>query len=86
MADFAAANGPFLRRFMRPEHGPPSRDVFSWLFLRMDLDPFVAALSRFAPGAGIVLGQIAPERKTFRIVTRDTPRFRLIPLIERPSR
>ena len=46
MADFVAANGPFLRL----GHGPPSHDAFSRLFRRMDPDPFAAALSRFASG------------------------------------
>ena len=48
MADFAKNNEGFLRRFMRPEHGPPSRDAFSRLLRMLDPVPFAAALARFA--------------------------------------
>ena len=53
MADFAVLNERFLRRFMRLEHGLPSHDAFSRLFRMMD--PFAAALSRFASGWAKVL-------------------------------
>ena len=48
MADFAKNNEGFLRRFMRPEHGPPSHDSFSRLLRMLDPVPFAAALARFA--------------------------------------
>ena len=48
MADFARNNEEFLRRFMRPEHGPPSHDAFSRLLRMLDPVPFAAALARFA--------------------------------------
>ena len=43
MADFAANNEAFLRRFMALEHGIPSRDTFSRLFRLPDPEPFMAA-------------------------------------------
>ena len=43
MADFAKNNEGFLRRFMRPEHGPPSHDSFSRLLRMLDPVPFAAA-------------------------------------------
>ena len=71
MADFAVLNEKFLRRFMRPEHGPPSHDAFSRLFRMMDPGPFAAALSRFASGWAKALEadgvrQIAVDGKALR--------------------
>ena len=99
MADFAKNNEGLLRRFMRPEHGPPSHDSFSRLFRMLDPIPFAAdwakalesegvrqiaidgkALRRtfskaselsplhladaFAPESGVVLGQVAVDKKS----------------------
>ena len=71
MADFAVLNEKFLRRFMRPEHGPPSHDAFSRLFRMMEPGPFAAALSRFASGWAKALEadgvrQIAVDGKALR--------------------
>ena len=71
MADFAVLNEKFLRRFMRPEHGPPSHDAFSRLFRMMEPGPFGAALSRFASGWAKALEadgvrQIAVDGKALR--------------------
>ena len=45
MADFAANNEAFLRRFMALERGTPSRDTFSRLFRLLDPEPFAAAMA-----------------------------------------
>lgn len=71
MADFAAINEGFLRRFMRLEHGTPSHDSFSRLFRKMEPGPLAAALARFAAGWAKRLEkdgvrQIAIDGKTLR--------------------
>jgi predicted transposase YbfD/YdcC len=47
MAEFAAAKQPFLRGFLKLEHGIPSHDTFSRLFRRLDPAQFRAAFQRF---------------------------------------
>ena len=44
MADFAAINEGFLRRFMRLEHGTPGHDSFSRLFRKMEPGPLAALI------------------------------------------
>ena len=71
MADFARNNEGFLRRFMRPEYGPPSRDSFSRLLRMLDPVPFAAALARFAADWARALeaegvGQVAVDGKALR--------------------
>ena len=55
MADFAANNEAFLRRFMTLEHGTPSDDAFSRLFRLLDPAAFAAATARFAADWGKAL-------------------------------
>lgn len=50
MALFAEAKEPFLRGFLRLEHGLPSHDTFSRLFRSLDADQFRAAFGRFMSG------------------------------------
>jgi predicted transposase YbfD/YdcC len=47
MALFAVAKEPFLRGFLKLEHGVPSHDTFSRLFRLLDADRFGAAFRRF---------------------------------------
>jgi len=47
MAAFAAAKEPFLRGFLKLEHGIPSHDTFSRLFRLLDPERFRAAFPRF---------------------------------------
>ena len=47
MALFAKAKEPFLRGFLKLEHGAPSHDTFSRLFRQLDTAQFQAALQRF---------------------------------------
>ena len=71
MADFAANNEEFLRRFMALERGTPSHDTFSRLFRLLDPKPFMAAAAEFVADWGKALGedggrQIAVDGKTLR--------------------
>ena len=47
MAEFATAKEPFLRGFLKLEHGIPSHDTFSRLFRLLDPTQFGAAFQRF---------------------------------------
>ena len=47
MAEFANAKEPFLRGFLKLEHGIPSHDTFSRLFRFLDPARFRAAFQRF---------------------------------------
>jgi len=47
MAEFAAAKEPFLRGFLKLEHGIPSHDTFSRLLRLLDPTQFRAAFQRF---------------------------------------
>lgn len=40
MAEFAEQKAPFLRRFLRLRHGPPSHDTFSRVFRALDPEAF----------------------------------------------
>ena len=62
MADFAKNNEGLLRRFMRPEHGPPSRDSFSRLFRMLDPIPFAADWAKALESEGV--GQVAVDKKS----------------------
>ena len=53
MADFAKNNEGLLRRFMRPEHGPPSHDSFSRLFRMLDPIPFAADWAKALESEGV---------------------------------
>ncbi len=62
MADFARNNEEFLRRFMRPEHGPPSRDSFSRLFRMLDPVLFAADWAKALESEGV--RQVAVDKKS----------------------
>jgi predicted transposase YbfD/YdcC len=47
MAAFAVAKEPFLRSFLKLEHGLPSHDTFSRLFRRLDPEQFRNCFQRF---------------------------------------
>ena len=47
MAAFAVAKEPFLRSFLKLEHGLPSHDTFSRLFRRLDPEQFRSCFQRF---------------------------------------
>ena len=47
MAAFAVAKEPFLRSFLKLEHGLPSHDTFSRLFRRLDPEQFRDCFQRF---------------------------------------
>lgn len=47
MAEFGPAKDPFLRQFLRLEHGIPTHDMFSHVFRRLDPKPFHACFLRF---------------------------------------
>ena len=64
--DYAECNEAFLRHFMRLEHGSPSHDAFSQLFQMIELAPF-------APGSGIVLGQMVVDTKSNEIRALSAP-------------
>src|SRR5271167_3439662 len=67
MAAFAAAKEPFLRRFLRLEHGIPSHDTFSRLFRLLDPEPFRAVFQRFMTRfSETVQGVVAIDGKVLR--------------------
>ena len=71
MADFAANNEEFLRRFMALERGTPSHDTFSRLFRLLDPKPLAAAMAELVADWGKALGkdgkrQIAVDGKALR--------------------
>ncbi len=47
MALFAREKGPFLREFLKLEHGPPSHDTFSRVFRLLDPEQFGEWIQRF---------------------------------------
>lgn len=67
MALFGRAKEPFLRGFLRLEHGVPSHDTFSRVFRLLDPEPFhacfLAFMRRFAQGCE---GVVALDGKTLR--------------------
>jgi predicted transposase YbfD/YdcC len=67
MALFARAKEPFLRRFLKLEHGLPSHDTFSRLFRLLDPDQFRAAFQRFMSRFSQTLqGVVAVDGKVLR--------------------
>jgi predicted transposase YbfD/YdcC len=67
MAAFAAAKEPFLRGFLKLEHGVPSHDTFSRLFRFLDPTEFRAAFQRFmARFSETCQGVIAIDGKVLR--------------------
>jgi hypothetical protein len=67
MAAFAVAKQPFLRGFLKPEHGLPSHDTFSRRFRRLDpeqlRDCFQRFMGRFADACH---GVVAVDGKVLR--------------------
>lgn len=47
MAEFAEQKMPFLRRFLRLRHGPPSHDTFSRVFRALEPEPFQSCFQVF---------------------------------------
>jgi len=67
MAEFATAKEPFLRGFLKLEHGIPSHDTFSRLFRLLDPTQFGAAFQRFmAKFSEAYQGVIAIDGKVLR--------------------
>ena len=66
MADFAKNNEGVLRRFMPPEHGPPSHDAFSRLFRMLDPVPFAADWVKALEEEGV-------RRRTFSKASELSP-------------
>ena len=67
MAEFATAKEPFLRGFLKLEHGIPSHDTFSRLFRLLDPAQFRAAFQRFmAKFSEAYQGVIAIDGKVVR--------------------
>ena len=67
MALFAREKEPFLRAFLKLEHGPPSHDTFSRVFRLLDGEQFGACFQRFMAGfAETCQGVIAIDGKVVR--------------------
>jgi predicted transposase YbfD/YdcC len=67
MAAFAAAKEPFLRSFLKLEHGIPSHDTFSRLFRQLDPEQFRACFQRFMSRfADACRGVVAVDGKVLR--------------------
>ena len=67
MALFAAAKEPFLRGFLKLEHGVPSHDTFSRLFRYLDPTQFRAAFQRFMTSfSERIQGVVAIDGKVLR--------------------
>lgn len=67
MALFARAKEPFLRGFLKLEHGLPSHDTFSRLFRQIDPVQFGAAFQRFmARFSETIEGVVAIDGKVLR--------------------
>jgi predicted transposase YbfD/YdcC len=67
MAAFAVAKEPFLRGFLKLEHGLPSHDTFSRLFRRLDPGQFGACFQRFMGRfANTCQGVVAIDGKVLR--------------------
>ena len=81
MAEFATAKEPFLRGFLKLEHGIPSHDTFSRLFRFLDPARFRAAFQRFmAKFSEAYQGVIAIDGK---VVRRSFDRASSLPLRRR---
>ncbi len=67
MAAFAVAKEPFLRSFLKLEHGLPSHDTFSRLFRRLDPEQFRDCFQRFMGRfADACQGVVAVDGKVLR--------------------
>jgi predicted transposase YbfD/YdcC len=67
IAAFAVAKEPFLRSFLRLEHGLPSHDTFSRLFRRLDPEQFRDCFQRFMGRfATACRGVVAVDGKVLR--------------------
>ncbi len=67
MALFGEAKEPFLRQFLRLQHGIPSHDTFSRVFPLLDPAPFEACFTRFMQRfAESLQGVVAIDGKTLR--------------------
>jgi predicted transposase YbfD/YdcC len=67
MAAFAVAKKPFLRSFLKLEHGLPSHDTFSRLFRRLDPEQFRDCFQRFMGRfATACQGVVAVDGKVLR--------------------
>jgi len=67
MAAFAVAKEPFLRSFLKLEHGLPSHDTFSRLFRRLDPEQFRECFQRFMGRfADTCQGVVAVDGKVLR--------------------
>jgi predicted transposase YbfD/YdcC len=67
VAEFAAAKEPFLRSFLKLEHGIPSHETFSRLFRLLDPAQFRTAFQRFmAKFSEAYQGVIAIDGKVLR--------------------
>src|ERR1700690_4322282 len=67
MAAFAGAKEPFLRSFLKLEHGLPSHDTFSRLFRRLDPEQFRDCFQRFMGRfATACQGVVAVDGKVLR--------------------
>ncbi len=67
MAIFGREKEPFLRDFLKLEHGPPSHDTFSRIFRLLDPEQFGACFQRFmARFAESFQGVIAIDGKVVR--------------------
>ena len=67
MAAFAAAKEPFLRSFLKLEHGIPSHDTFSRLFRHLDPERFRDCFQRFMGRfAEACQGVVAVDGKVLR--------------------
>src|SRR5580658_10347876 len=67
MAAFAVAKEPFLRSFLKLEHGLPSHDTFSCLFRRLDPGQFRSCFQRFMSRfADACQGVVAVDGKVLR--------------------
>src|SRR5271166_2283031 len=78
MAAFAAAKEPFLRGFLRLEHGIPSHDTFSRLFRLLEPEQFRAVFQRFmarfsetVQGVGAIDGKVL--RRSFDRASSKSP-------------
>jgi len=78
MALFAKAKEPFLRGFLKLEHGAPSHDTFSRLFRQLDPTQFQAAFQRFMesfsePCRGVVAIDGKVLRRSFDRASGKSP-------------
>jgi predicted transposase YbfD/YdcC len=78
MAEFGEAKEPFLRQFLRLEHGIPSHDTFSRVFQVLDPQAFEAGFRQFMNGfseklSGVVAIDGKAVRGAFDRGRRSTP-------------